>query len=124
MAAKLDPLMGLLLEHLKTRAARGPAAAARLARAALAAFDRVVLMSQRVKFSPFVVFRALSLDEGAPARFAAALTDRVCDPVRLCLALSSCTCMRACNACVLLFAKCQSRLLSLALYLKRTLVHE
>jgi hypothetical protein len=83
MAHKLDPLMCLLLSYMTRRAARGATARRALADACLSAFDRVVLLSHRVKFSAFVIFHALAEGDAASApRFVTLLTDRVCDPVR------------------------------------------
>ena len=83
MAHKLDPLMCLLLRHVNARAARGERARRRLADACVGAFERVILLSHRVKFSPFVVFHAMTLAGGEAAQqFAESLAAHVCNPVR------------------------------------------
>ena len=94
MAHKLDPVMGLILQHIEARAAQSLAAALATAAAVESAFHRVVLMSQRVKFTPFVMFHALRAAGGeAAARFASALASHVCAQVRRPLPLESVMCV-------------------------------
>ena len=80
MAHRLDPLMGMLFEHMRARAKEDPA---RLWRDCMHAFDSILLGSQRIKFTPYVVFFAAHVTGAGNARsFAAELVARVCDPVR------------------------------------------
>lgn len=79
MAHRLDPLMGMLFDHMRVRAREDPA---RLWRDCMHAFDSILLGSQRIKFTPYVVFFAAHITGAGNARkFAADLVARVCDPV-------------------------------------------
>lgn len=49
----------------------------------MAAFERVILLSHRVKFTPFLLLRGMMIvGGGAAERFVDSLTSRVCSPVR------------------------------------------
>ena len=72
--------MGMLFEHMRARAKEDPA---RLWRDCMHAFDSILLGSQRIKLTPYVVFFAAHVTGAGNARsFAAELVARVCDPVR------------------------------------------
>lgn len=80
MAHRLDPLMSMLLDHMRVRAREDPA---RLWRDCMHAFDSILLGSQRIKFTPYVVFFAAYITGiGYARKFAADLVARICDPVR------------------------------------------
>jgi hypothetical protein len=84
MAHKLDPVMCLLLRHLDSRAARSEQEQQRLEGACMTAFERVILLSHRVKFTPFLILRGVTLvGVGAAERFVDSLTSRICSPVRV-----------------------------------------
>ena len=79
MAHRLDPLMGLLFDHMHVRAREDPA---RLWRDCMHAFDNVMLGSQRIKFTPHVIlFAAHITGTGNAKKFASDLVGRICDPV-------------------------------------------
>ena len=84
MAHKLDPLMLMLFQHMHARAAGASAGGApRLWRACMNFFERVLQLSQRVKFTPYIMFLGARLAGVQSAQdFAVALVMRVCTPVR------------------------------------------
>lgn len=84
MAHKLDPLLLMLFQHMHARAASAAAGGApRLWRACMTIFERVLQLSQRVKFTPYIMFMGARLAGVESARaFAAALVTRACTPVR------------------------------------------
>eukprot|EP00892_Ulva_mutabilis_P009463 jgi/Ulvmu1/688/UM010_0060.1 len=82
MAHKLDPLMLMLFQHMHARAADADTGGgARLWRTCTTLFERVLQLSQRVKFTPYIMFLGARLAGVLSARdFAAALVTRVCTP--------------------------------------------
>ena len=93
MAHKLDPLLLMLFQHMHTRAASAAAGGApRLWRACMTIFERVLQLSQRVKFTPYIRFMGARLAGVENARaFAAALVTRACTPVRTLAPVARCS---------------------------------
>jgi RNA polymerase I specific transcription initiation factor RRN3 len=80
MAHKLDAFLNLLYQHLRWRSATDRDG---LWHATMDAFEHSVLLSQRVKFTPFLMFLCCHLcGDGAAQRFVEALIKRIRTPVR------------------------------------------